>query len=96
MSSLVSKKPDTKTAYSEEMEPETRNDVTSHIYIKPDKSSGTQQQRVSLDKDVVLRRIRHQKRVNKVRNALQALVTSTFSDATADERLWLDDAFSAP
>ncbi|RWR74214.1 hypothetical protein CKAN_00253400 [Cinnamomum micranthum f. kanehirae] len=98
MSFLVRKKPGTETVDSEEQDPETRGPVTSCLYIKPHPASDPEQeqQRVSLDKDVVLRRIRHRKRVNKVQNVLQALLTASVSGVSADERLWLDDAFSAP
>ncbi|XXG49289.1 hypothetical protein AAC387_Pa02g3510 [Persea americana] len=96
MSFLVRKKPDTETVDSEEQVPGTRKPVTSCLYIKPHPASDPERQRVSLDKDVVLRRIRHRKRVNKVQNVLQALLTAPVSDVSADERLWLDDAFSAP
>lgn len=78
-------------------EHETTNTVTSQLHLKsPAQTSET------LDKDVVLRRIRHHKCVNKVRSAFQALVSSA-SPGQADrvsayEQKWLeqDDAFSAP
>ncbi|KAK6938746.1 hypothetical protein RJ641_032254 [Dillenia turbinata] len=52
----------------------------------------------SLERDVVLRRIRHRKRVNKIRNAFQALVSSPFSSSSSSSNKpkWLDDAFAAP
>ncbi|KAF8405098.1 hypothetical protein HHK36_009996 [Tetracentron sinense] len=79
--------------YSEDQEPKVLP-VTTHLYLKPTNSSET------LDKDVVLRRIRQRKRVNKFRSALQALLISPFSGGTDNvsvhEKKWLDDAFSAP
>ncbi|KAJ4714994.1 Histone-lysine N-methyltransferase [Melia azedarach] len=48
------------------------------------------------DKEVVLRRIRHHKNLNKIKSALQALVNS--SGGQVQEHKWLDqnDAFSSP
>ncbi|KAJ4962925.1 hypothetical protein NE237_022864 [Protea cynaroides] len=71
-------------------EAETLNTVSSHLYLKPSQNSET------LDKDQILRRIRHRKRVNKVSNALQALLSSPFSSKSIAEPNWLDDAFPAP
>nr|DAD30991.1 TPA_asm: hypothetical protein HUJ06_009842 [Nelumbo nucifera] len=61
------------------------------MYLKPSHASET------LDKDNVLRRIRHHKHVNKVQNALHALLSSPFSSGGADnapirEQRWLDFA----
>ncbi|KAL0366151.1 UNVERIFIED_CONTAM: hypothetical protein Sradi_3505200 [Sesamum radiatum] len=71
--------------------------VTSHLYLKPPHATGT------LDKAVVLRRIRHRKRVNKVKSAVQALLSSPFASNAADDKKtsvarirWADDAFAAP
>ncbi|XP_040385726.1 uncharacterized protein LOC102713148 [Oryza brachyantha] len=61
----------------------------------------------ALDKDAVLRRIRHRRRANRLRESLQSLLLTQQAAAppppppeTADkdgERLaWLDDAFSSP
>ncbi|TQE14124.1 hypothetical protein C1H46_000043 [Malus baccata] len=47
------------------------NYVSSHMHIKPTHTSQP------LDKEVVLRRIRQHKRVNRVRATLQALLSST-------------------
>nr|DAD46885.1 TPA_asm: hypothetical protein HUJ06_016822 [Nelumbo nucifera] len=50
-----------KIDYSGDREdPETQNPITSRLYLKPSHASET------LDKDDVLRRIRHHKRVNKI------------------------------
>ncbi|KAL2242052.1 UNVERIFIED_CONTAM: hypothetical protein Sindi_0323200 [Sesamum indicum] len=70
--------------------------VTSHLYLKPAHATGT------LDKAVVLRRIRHRKRVNKVKSAVQALLSSPFASNADDKKTsvvrirWADDAFAAP
>lgn len=74
------------------------NLVTSHLYLKPAHSTGT------LDKEVVLRRIRHRKGVNNVKKAVQALLSSPFSSKNIDKNKlpvppiikWSDDAFAAP
>ncbi|OVA18602.1 hypothetical protein BVC80_1831g152 [Macleaya cordata] len=68
---------------------------TSRLYLmKPTET---------LDKDVILRRIRHIRRVNKVRDAVQTLLRSPpFSgyyndEVSVMEKQWLAmDAFSAP
>ncbi|KAJ9669937.1 hypothetical protein PVL29_026478 [Vitis rotundifolia] len=65
---------------------ETTSSVTSHLYLR---SSET------LDKDVVLRRIRH----HKVRTMVRALLSTSPSSVTVDKDKWVDlqdDAFSNP
>ncbi|KAL7193184.1 hypothetical protein ACSBR2_024903 [Camellia fascicularis] len=76
------------------------NSVTSYLYLK---SSSAHSSSEPLDKDVVLRRIRHHKCLNKIRSPFQALLSSSFSSGQADmvaahQHRWLeqDDAFSAP
>ncbi|KAI3895358.1 hypothetical protein MKW92_027796 [Papaver armeniacum] len=79
--------------------------ISSHLFLKPTHTSQ------SLDKDVVLRRIRQRRRATKVRNAFQSFLTfPKFSsktvaatDANKDngssthhQVKWLDDAFAAP
>ncbi|KAF9678406.1 hypothetical protein SADUNF_Sadunf07G0031700 [Salix dunnii] len=58
--------------------------ISSQLHLKPSVHS--------MDKDVILKRIRHRKRSNKVKNAFQTLATFTSS-----QRKWLDpdDAFSS-
>ncbi|KAK7351677.1 hypothetical protein VNO77_11289 [Canavalia gladiata] len=67
--------------------------VTSQLCLKPIKNSQ------NLDKEVVLRRIRHRKRMNKVRSAVGAFLRSPFSSNTSDSSVqgkrWVDDAFAA-
>lgn len=65
--------------------------VTSHVLLKPAHSNQT------LDKEVVLRRIRQRKRHNKVRAAVQGFFGLRDSSKT-DDRVsvkWVDDAFAA-
>ncbi|KAG9440812.1 hypothetical protein H6P81_020977 [Aristolochia fimbriata] len=87
---------DTEVFVAEEPEPEraANGAVTCQLYLKPHKNSE------SLDKDVVLRRIRHRKRVNRVRSVMRSLLTPPESKGNSPtarhEDLWLDDAFSAP
>jgi hypothetical protein len=72
------------------------NPVTSHLYIKPKHPAQT------LDKEVVLRRFRQRKRLNKVKATLKALLGSPFSEkpeqvsVPVPEKKWVDDAFAAP
>lgn len=75
--------------------PVTYNLVTSHLHIKPTDPTQT------LDKEVVLRRIRQRKRVNKWKAMVQALVSSAFSAkpekaVSVHGKKWIDDAFAAP
>lgn len=76
-----------------EVEDEQEEDggaVSSHLYLKP---AGT------LDKAVVLRRIRHRKRVNKLKSTLQSLVAPPPADgnqSSVPRIRWVDDAFAAP
>ncbi|CAJ1973347.1 unnamed protein product [Sphenostylis stenocarpa] len=64
--------------------------VTRQLCIKPSHNSE------KLDKEVVLRRIRHRKRMNKVRSALGGFLFSTATtDAAAQGKKWVDDAFAA-
>ncbi|KAH1252411.1 hypothetical protein GmHk_04G009387 [Glycine max] len=74
----------------EELEKKDSLSVTSQLCIKPIRNSE------KLDKEVVLRRIRHRKRMNKVRSAVGAfLFSSSTADASAQGKKWVDDAFAA-
>ncbi|KAJ8772618.1 hypothetical protein K2173_027795 [Erythroxylum novogranatense] len=102
MASVVSHKPQSKDSDADETidryesvedqeNQETGNSVTSHVSIKPTHSSGT------LDREVVLRRIRQRKRANKVRAVLQGLFGSSGSSKSDKvSAKWVDDAFAAP
>ncbi|MBA0777060.1 hypothetical protein Gotri_005127 [Gossypium trilobum] len=75
--------------------------ITSHLYIKPSHSKQT------LDKDMVLRRIRHRKRMNNFRSAFQSFIGSSSSSSSSSTKMtkngkgssnelkWVDDAFAA-
>lgn len=83
---------------TEELDQQEESDqlVSSHLYLKPAHATGT------LNKAVVLRRIRHRKRVNRVKSAVQTLLGSPFASAadqnksSATRIRWVDDAFAAP
>lgn len=107
MSSTVSKSQPTVDSKDENMiagsssavdqeDPETQNPVTSHLCIRPMHSTQT------LDKEVVLRRIRQRKRVNKVKATLKALLSSPLPESenpdkvSVHQKKWVDDAFAAP
>ncbi|CAN6329688.1 unnamed protein product [Urochloa humidicola] len=69
--------------------------VTSFLYLHPGAGS--------LDKDAVLRRIRHRRRHNRLRDTLRSMLQAPppepeSMDGAAERQLpWpLDDAFSAP
>ncbi|KAH7567335.1 hypothetical protein ACOSP7_010831 [Xanthoceras sorbifolium] len=98
MASLVPKNQSTPTETNTEdqEDPESSNSVSSHLYLRPIHTSET------LDKDAVLRRIRHRKRLNKVRNALRGFLGWSARPAETNkvssfyEKKWVDDAFAAP
>lgn len=79
----------------------TINSVTSQLILKSS-SAAARDGSQPLDRDVVLKRIRHHKSMNKVRNALQALLAADdHADAHSlpdNEQKWLQlgDAFSSP
>nr|GMC59543.1 hypothetical protein DM860_005020 [Ipomoea batatas] len=52
---------------------ETKASVTRHLYLKKSSSSPSSSAREALDRDVVLRRIRHHKRMEKARRNLRAV-----------------------
>ncbi|KAG5245641.1 hypothetical protein IMY05_005G0106300 [Salix suchowensis] len=67
--------------------------VSSQLHLKPSAHA--------MDRDVILKRIRHHKTVNKVKKALQALAASSLDQenmASAYQQKWQDpqDAFSSP
>ncbi|KAF3446252.1 hypothetical protein FNV43_RR11431 [Rhamnella rubrinervis] len=101
MSSMVSKTQtnsrEAKAIVTNDMvqEPETQNPVTSHLYIKPTHSTEP------LDKEVVLRRIRRRKRVNKLRAALEAFFSPFLqkpnkASMPESDKKWMGDDFAAP
>ncbi|KAL7619140.1 hypothetical protein Lser_V15G00739 [Lactuca serriola] len=69
--------------------------VTRHLYLKPTHATGT------LSKQVVLRRIRHRKRMNMVRSTVNSLFASISAatptpTSTSSKIKWIDDPFTAP
>ena len=74
----------------EEKGTRTTNAVTSQLQIKSSARSSPE----TLDKEAVLRRIRHHKCKNKVKSAFQALVGS--SGQTQEKWMELGDAFTCP
>ncbi|KAK8465346.1 hypothetical protein PHAVU_009G061375 [Phaseolus vulgaris] len=73
-----------------ELEKKGSLSVTRQLCIKPSHNSE------KLDKEVILRRIRHRKRMNKIRSVVGGfLFSTTTSDAAAQGKKWVDDAFAA-
>ncbi|KAM0970582.1 hypothetical protein ACFX13_018888 [Malus domestica] len=84
-----------------EVSPESQSSITSHVYLKSPAAA-------SLDRDVVLRRIRHHKHLSKVKSAFQAFMGSSSSPEPATSPMtptsnihhetWLhqEDSFSSP
>ncbi|KAM1047991.1 hypothetical protein ACFX13_027841 [Malus domestica] len=85
-----------------EVSPESQSSITSHVYLKSPTAA-------SLDRDVVLRRIRHHKHVSKVKSAFQAFMGSSRSSpepgtsprtptSNIHHETWLhqEDSFSSP
>uniref|UniRef100_A0ACD5YJQ1 Uncharacterized protein n=1 Tax=Avena sativa TaxID=4498 RepID=A0ACD5YJQ1_AVESA len=71
--------------------------VTSRLYLhRPGPGAG------ALEKDAVLRRIRHRRRANRLRDTLRSLLVQQQQGAApeterdAEQPAWLDDAFSSP
>ncbi|GLT68064.1 hypothetical protein SLA2020_403260 [Shorea laevis] len=92
MAFMVSK---VQTSFSEseaEKDSETVGPISSELHLKPSPHA--------LDKQAVLRRIRHHKSFNKLRGAFQALVSGSGQTniASIKDQEWLnqDDAFSSP
>ncbi|GAV86775.1 hypothetical protein CFOL_v3_30201 [Cephalotus follicularis] len=78
-------------SHPEDKETQSHNPITSQLYLR---SSSTHTSSHALDKEVVLKRIRRHKYLNKVRGVFQALRSSPRSAKIEQE--WLDqgDAFS--
>ncbi|XP_022741687.1 uncharacterized protein LOC111293178 [Durio zibethinus] len=74
----------------EEKDAQTTNSVTSQLQIKSSARSSPE----ALDKEVVLRRIRHHKCKNKVKSVFQALVGG--SGQAQEKWMELGDAFTCP
>ncbi|XVE69970.1 hypothetical protein DITRI_Ditri10aG0033800 [Diplodiscus trichospermus] len=75
-------------------EREKMDSVTTHLYIKQSHS------KQAMDKEVVLRRIRHRKRMNNVKSTLLSFIGSSLpakndNKVSVQEIKWVDDAFAA-
>ncbi|XP_061374442.1 uncharacterized protein LOC133316681 [Gastrolobium bilobum] len=71
--------------------------ISSQLHLKSSLSSKDSSQ--TLNKQVVLQRIRHRKSLNKIKSALEVLLGSSEGNTVStQEQKWLqqDDAFSAP
>lgn len=74
----------------EEEKEETMVNVTTQLLIKPIENCK------NLDREVVLRRIRHRKRMNKVRAIfLGSTNNNGDGESSLQQKRWLDDAFAA-
>ncbi|ONK64873.1 uncharacterized protein A4U43_C07F30890 [Asparagus officinalis] len=91
MAFLIPKKPST-SSYEDENSIAQSN-ITSCLYLKP-KESDEATNGKSFEKEVVLRRIRHKKRVNRIQGAFQSFHVTAEREREADG--WLEDAFSCP
>ncbi|KAG2724611.1 hypothetical protein I3843_01G025200 [Carya illinoinensis] len=82
--------------HSEERDSETLGPISMQLYLKSSAGASSK----TLDKEAVLRRIRHHKSLNKVRGAFQSLVSSSGQAKTSSiqEQKWLDQevAFFSP
>lgn len=67
--------------------------ISSELHLKSSLSSKSSSQ--TLDKEVVLRRIRHQKSLNRIKSVFESFQGCS---ASAQEQKWLqqDDVFSSP
>lgn len=66
--------------------------VSTELYLRSPSSSK------SLEKEAVLRRIRHHKYISKIKGTLEVLVRSSSTTAQGNEQMWVDqyDGFSTP
>ncbi|KAF5738187.1 hypothetical protein HS088_TW13G01083 [Tripterygium wilfordii] len=76
--------------HSENTHKEALSPVTTQLHLKSSTQSSSHE---ALDKEVILRRIRHRRSLNKVRTALQNLV-----GGSEQANKWVDceDVFSKP
>ncbi|XP_027359697.1 uncharacterized protein LOC113868388 [Abrus precatorius] len=81
----------------EDKDPATVGAISSELHLKPSSSSEASSQ--TLNKQVVLKRIRHRKSLNRIKTAFEGLLGGSEGNTTStQEQKWLqqDDAFSAP
>ena len=77
---------------SEEKDSAAVGSISSQLYLKSYPKASSQ----TLDKEVVLQRIRHRKSLNKFKSAFEALLGNKESDNREQKWLEQDDVFSAP
>ncbi|ONK74619.1 uncharacterized protein A4U43_C03F8350 [Asparagus officinalis] len=104
MAFIIPKKPSTSnsstpsSSFEDETNPLSHDvNVTSHLYLKPKGSNEAADGR-SFEKEVVLRRIRHRKRVNRIQGAMWSFFTAKRGQEEKEREAdgWLEDAFSSP
>lgn len=83
----------------EKVQHEKGERITSQLYLRTSPSQNGNSQ--ALNKDVILRRIRHHKCLNKIRSAFQPVFSTSHTTAEADlisaeEWLVTGDVFSSP
>ncbi|KAH0458507.1 hypothetical protein IEQ34_013822 [Dendrobium chrysotoxum] len=101
MASAIPQKPPSSSSTPSSSNDENRPTITSYLHLRPSASSGENSApQPSLDKEMVLRRIRHWKRVNRLHGVLDSFLRSSLELAEKDRRNagdgWVDDAFSSP
>ncbi|OAY33869.1 hypothetical protein MANES_13G131800v8 [Manihot esculenta] len=74
--------------------------ISTQIHLKSSSSSNQASSSSVMDREVILRRIRHHKTLKKVQNAFQALISSSEHEnmVSKNRQRWLDheDCFSSP
>ncbi|URD95569.1 hypothetical protein MUK42_29061 [Musa troglodytarum] len=93
---FVPKKPPSSSSDENQIMEVARSPVSNSLYLKGPNAAGGAERR-SLDKDVVLSRIRHRKRVSQLETVLQShLRSQPAMQKDGEPSRWLDDAFSYP
>lgn len=101
MAFIIPKKPSSSSSTSlssyEEDKSLAHRNVSSCLYLKPKRGSEADVGR-AFNKEVVLRRIRHRKRVNRVRGLIQSFFAAPQEAGEEEEKAdgWMEDAFSSP
>ncbi|KAI0501558.1 hypothetical protein KFK09_016503 [Dendrobium nobile] len=101
MASAIPQKPPSSSSTTSSSNDENSSTITSFLHLRPSASSGeTSSHQPSLDKEIVLRRIRHWKRVNRLHGVLYSFLRSPLDlkekDCLNAGDGWVDDAFSSP
>ncbi|CAM0949158.1 unnamed protein product [Alopecurus aequalis] len=96
MESRMSKSPPSSPAAAQNAEGYGDERVTSRLYLyRPGPGAGP------LDKDAVLRRIRHRRRASRLQDTLRSLLfqqqhAAPEPDGDSERPAWPEDAFSSP